>query len=699
MARDMQRLSRQDTAELDALIVSVKREQRQFRQLQAGEVLNDRYELLEVIGTGGFARIWQAYDLNAGQLVAVKILHAESSDEPRRIERFNRGARQMKELRHPNILRVLEDPTEYLGFHYFVMDYYPGGDLSQALTSGTIDRHDALRALMDIGAALAYAHSRHVIHRDVKPMNILLDGLGKAYLADFDLVWAANTTGGTRPGSQLGTYLYAPPEQDENAESVDERADVYSLGMTTFFVIFGKKLTRRVTNQLALSIDKLDCEKPVKDPLHRATAYNPEDRPASIHAFCSQLANLFGDFLSWQMPLLAPALSHAVQLFAPARERLVLPSSAAKQTWLIAAPVEPTSALASTPTVPHFLTIPSKQEPVPIGCPQAQKVPPSQAIDIRDKTIDWAKKRSPAILLALGVAMVLVSVVWSIYRPVRRHLDSQAVRTLVEAQSDLQAKRWVDAINKIRGVMADFAISSNVKDTAQQSWMVAQREINAQLVYERFVSACRGSDEEQALNAFRDIPIDSSYQQIAVQQYNEVLSRFITRHLGAAEAAYEQHKCAELRSHVDEILRVAPKHTEALDIGSRRCDSPKTPSLHTQPTVGTHGPRVSAGTCVILGLLDGRRVPGIISNRTKEVKTCYKQGLIGNPKLQGLVSVALTIDDNGVVQFSRLRSSTLHNPNVEQCIIGFTRNWKFPKAQSGYAVVTCPFDLKPPLAR
>jgi len=286
--RERQLARGQNSSEIDQQIVALKRQIRQAPQLQAGVLLGDRYELLEVIGKGGFGRVWQVFDRRENRLLAAKILHSEASDEPRRIERFTRGALQMKTLQHPHIVRVLDGPAEYHGFRYFIMDYYPGGDLAAAVARGKISQGKAIKALLDIGSALTYAHRQKVVHRDVKPENILLDRHGAAFLSDFDLVWAADTTGGTKTGF-LGSYIYVPLEQAEDAKSVDERADVYALGMTTIFVLHGKPLPHRVVRQRALFIDALPCSEATKGLLRRATADDADDRPKTVDAFCTSL--------------------------------------------------------------------------------------------------------------------------------------------------------------------------------------------------------------------------------------------------------------------------------------------------------------------------------------------------------------------------------------------------------------------------
>lgn len=286
--REAVREQGESTAALDKEIVALKRSLRRGSQIAEGELLQDRYRLIECVGRGGFAKVWKAFDRVSRRSVAVKILHVQQGDGPSRVERFERGARQMQGLSHPNIVRVLDGPAEYKGAPYFVMDYLPGGDLHRALLSREIDQAAALRAIFSVGAALEYSHRRGLIHRDVKPQNILLDEKKDAYLTDFDLVWASDTTGGTRTGP-MGTFLYSAPEEMEDASRIDRRADVYSLGMTTLFVLSGKSLTRKVLEERAQVIAELETAEAVKNLLLRATSPDPQERPASVAAFCQEL--------------------------------------------------------------------------------------------------------------------------------------------------------------------------------------------------------------------------------------------------------------------------------------------------------------------------------------------------------------------------------------------------------------------------
>lgn len=281
-----------NTADIDKELVELKRRQRQGAQISPGLVLKDRYRLIEQVGRGGFARVWRAFDRVSQQSVAVKILHSRPGDIQRRSERFQRGARQMQGLSHPNIVRVLDSPGEHDGWHFFVMELLSGGDLHSAVLEGRVTREAALQAVLQVGDALEYAHQRGLIHRDVKPQNILLDGQGRGRLTDFDLVWASDTTGGTRTGA-MGTFLYSAPEEMEDASRVDGRADIFALAMTTVFVLHNKALSRKVLDSRAQILDALSCPPGVKRLLLRATDPDPQARPATVREYCTELAAQF----------------------------------------------------------------------------------------------------------------------------------------------------------------------------------------------------------------------------------------------------------------------------------------------------------------------------------------------------------------------------------------------------------------------
>lgn len=132
------------------------------------------YALLEMIGRGGFAVVWKAFDPEQKGLVALKVLHPPLAGDAVRRERFFRGAREMAGIEHAGIVRVLVPSEEDEGFHFFVMEHVVGGDLQHAVLKGEVARERALPIVLAVGEALAIAHAKGLVHRDVKPANILL---------------------------------------------------------------------------------------------------------------------------------------------------------------------------------------------------------------------------------------------------------------------------------------------------------------------------------------------------------------------------------------------------------------------------------------------------------------------------------------------------------------------------------------------
>lgn len=287
------RLSRQNanTTDVNKEILDIKRQLREGGQLKPGDCLGDsRYLLLDIVGRGGFATVWRAHDSIRNEVVAIKVLHSNLAGDRIRLDRFKRGARIMSSLQHDAIVRILEPYGEDGGWHYFVMEFMHGGDLHRAVTEQKMNSENAILAVLHIANALAEAHEKSIVHRDVKPANILLDQNLVPKLADFDLVDVADTTGGTRTGA-LGTPMYAAPELLSHPMDADARSDVFGLGMTAVFCIFGQALPGNSIGRVERIIDMLECSVDVKVVLKRATNWDePDARYPNAAAFQLALA-------------------------------------------------------------------------------------------------------------------------------------------------------------------------------------------------------------------------------------------------------------------------------------------------------------------------------------------------------------------------------------------------------------------------
>lgn len=200
-------------------------------------------QILSRIAQGGMGVVYRAKQLNLGRIVAVKILSQELASDEKFRRRFVEEARSAAQLSHGNIVHI-NDAGEYQGLIFIVMEYVDGRDLKDLLAEeGRLDIARALDISIQISAALRHAHSRGIIHRDVKPENIMLTRDGEAKLADLGLAKRAASDKSlhlTQDNSLLGTPYYMAPEQAKNFHQVDRRSDIYSLGVTLYKMLTGK---------------------------------------------------------------------------------------------------------------------------------------------------------------------------------------------------------------------------------------------------------------------------------------------------------------------------------------------------------------------------------------------------------------------------------------------------------------------------
>ncbi|WP_224369058.1 protein kinase domain-containing protein [Hyalangium versicolor] len=273
-------------------VMRLQSELRMGRPVRAGDVLSARYELLREVGRGGFGTVWEAYDDQQQRFVAVKVLHQNMAEESARRERFFSGVEAMARLSHPNIVKVFDKRGEDPPYFYAVMEYVPGGDLETAVKQKRLSPQQLLGIILQVGEALEEAHRapHHLIHRDVKPANILLDKKDRALLIDFDLVRYTDVTPSTRT-DRLGTLIYSAPEVliPEPGKPLAGQADVFSLGMTVLSGLYGGNLTLDVFRNPGAFIKQLVCDERLKPVLARAVEWNQDKRYQTVAEFCEAL--------------------------------------------------------------------------------------------------------------------------------------------------------------------------------------------------------------------------------------------------------------------------------------------------------------------------------------------------------------------------------------------------------------------------
>ena len=263
-----------------------------------GERIADRYELEELVGTGGMSSVYRARDTLLERNVALKILHEQFTSDDF-VERFKREARAVAQMSHPNIVTVI-DRGEDGGRQYIVFEYIDGENLKEhVVRAGRLPVREALELAVQVAHGLAFAHTQGLVHRDVKPQNVLLNGDGRAKVTDFGIARSLDVDGVTQTGTVLGTSNYIAPEQ-ASGRNVDVHTDVYSLGVVLYELLTGdvpfpgenfvavamKHVNEPPPNLLEV---RKDVPRRVAAAVDRALQKDPADRFPTMEAFAAEL--------------------------------------------------------------------------------------------------------------------------------------------------------------------------------------------------------------------------------------------------------------------------------------------------------------------------------------------------------------------------------------------------------------------------
>jgi eukaryotic-like serine/threonine-protein kinase len=265
-----------------------------------GDVIADRYDLQEVVGTGGMSTVYRAHDRLLERTVALKVLHPQFGIETEHAQRFRHEARAVAQLSHPSIVTVI-DRGESDGRQFIVFEYVDGENLKQLSgRRGPLPVREALDLTLQTAAGLAFAHAHGIVHRDVKPQNVLVDADGRAQVTDFGIARSLDSElGMTLTGTVLGTSDYLSPEQ-ASGTPVTAATDVYSLGVVLFELLTGE-VPFPGDNVVAVAMRHLherppnlrerrpDVSPRLAAAVERALAKDPAQRFASMDAFAAEL--------------------------------------------------------------------------------------------------------------------------------------------------------------------------------------------------------------------------------------------------------------------------------------------------------------------------------------------------------------------------------------------------------------------------
>lgn len=267
--------------------------------LNPGSVLGDRYEIIEKIGSGGMAVVYRGKDKKLDRYVTIKVLREEFIGDEEFIERFRSEACSAARLSHPNIVRVY-DVGEDGEINYIVMEYIHGDTLKTAIRKkAPFDSRSTINVAIQIASALSQAHKAHIVHRDIKPQNILVGTDGVVKVTDFGIARAARATTMTTTANAAGSVHYFSPEQARGGY-VDEKSDIYSLGITMFEMITGV-LPFQGNNSVSIALKHINEELPdicqynpnctpsLEGIIKKATMKKADERYASIDLMLADL--------------------------------------------------------------------------------------------------------------------------------------------------------------------------------------------------------------------------------------------------------------------------------------------------------------------------------------------------------------------------------------------------------------------------
>ena len=232
-----------------------------------GELIDNRYEILKSIGEGGMANVYLAWDTILEREVAVKILRGDLSDDEKFIRRFQREANSASSLRHPNVVEMY-DVGEDQGRYFIVMEYVAGRTLKGLIKKrGALNLSESIDIMLQLTSGIACAHDSYIIHRDIKPQNVMILEDGRVKITDFGIAMALNNNELTQTNSVMGSVHYLPPEQASGSGSTI-KSDIYSLGILMFELLTGK-VPFRGENAVEIAI------KHMKDQIPSVCAINP----------------------------------------------------------------------------------------------------------------------------------------------------------------------------------------------------------------------------------------------------------------------------------------------------------------------------------------------------------------------------------------------------------------------------------------
>jgi serine/threonine-protein kinase len=410
----------------------------------AAAVINGRYRVEGRLGVGGMSTVLLALDERLERHVAVKLLAEHLADDPTFVSRFRREALAAARLVHPNIVQVFDSGfDESAHQHFIVMEYVPGQSCAEILRDrGHLDVDQAVDIIAQACRGLDYAHRNGVVHRDVKPGNLLVSESGVVKLADFGIARATGQSSITQVGSVLGTAAYLSPEQ-ARGEEAGPQADLYSLGVVAYQLLSGRlpyeanslsELALKQQRESPIPLQRINPH--VRTTLSDAVAVSisvvPEERPRTAAEFSEMILDGAAGISPWsdEAPTRHLGKSDASTRVLPARDR-----DQPTQETMVVPRAQPRPAAPRTPR-----TVPARR-------PEPERAPArAEQRGSVDRGNNAARRVAWVLALVLVIAVIAVVAVMAL---------SQSSNSVVHDQQ-VVANGWRSAIDQLQGIITKY---------------------------------------------------------------------------------------------------------------------------------------------------------------------------------------------------------------------------------------------------